>query len=137
MYDAITRRHDLFHTLPSLVQKMFDEVEPRQAGFHAPVDLLETESEVRLLVEVPGLDRESLKVTLESGVLTVAGEKKQPQLAEGMQYRGERRFGSFERTFRVSKRVDSARIEARFADGLLEIVMPKTPEAQPRKIEVK
>lgn len=137
MYDAITARHDLFHTLPRIVQRMFDEIEPRAAGPHVPVDLVETDTEVRLLLEVPGLDRESLKVTLENGLLTVAGEKKQPQVTEDAQYRGERRFGPFERRFRVSNRVDQARIEAKYADGVLEVLMPKTADAQARRIEVK
>lgn len=138
MFDRIARNSDLF-SLPQLVQHFFDEAETRQAGaIVPPVDVLETDTEVKLVLEVAGLDRASMRVTFENGVLTVAGEKNQrltPQ--QGAYFRGERRFGRFHRSFNVPTRVDANKIEAKYADGLLEITMPKAVEAQPRKIEIK
>jgi len=132
--------NDLF-ALPHLVQKMLDDTEaPRAAtpDLVPPVDVLETDSEVKLVLEVAGLDRASLNVTLENGVLSVSGEKQQRlQPQERDHFHGERRFGKFARTFKVPTRIDAGRIEARYTDGVVEIVMPKTPEAQPRRIEIK
>ena len=132
--------NDLF-TLPQIVQRFFEDVEatPRAAQhITPPVDVLENDTEVRLVLEVAGLDRESLKVTFENQVLSVSGEKNNRLTPpEGAYFRGERRFGKFNRQFTVPTRVDASKIEAKYADGLLEIAMPKTPESQPRKIEVK
>jgi HSP20 family protein len=134
---SLSTHNELFHGLPHLIQRMFDDADPRPATFPLPVDVVETVGEVRLVAEIPGMDRASLEVTLENGVLTVSGEKKAPALPDGAQYRGERRYGTFERQFRISNRIDSTKIEARYNDGVLEVVMPKSAEAQPRKIEIK
>lgn len=141
MFERNARSVNSLFALPHIVEKMLADIEPTPrpaAEFVPPVDVVENETEVRLVLEVPGLDRASMQVTLENGVLTVAGDKVQKlERKDGSYYRTERRFGKFNRTFRLSERVDSAKIEARYNDGLLEIVMPKTPEAQPRKIEIK
>ena len=142
MFERISRtgHSDLF-SLPQIVQKMFEDVEPsaRNSGaINPPVDILENDTEVKLVLEVAGLDRESMKVTFENSVLTVAGEKNQKlTAAEGAYFRGERRFGRFHRSFTVPTRVDASKIEAAYADGLLTITMPKSVEALPRKIEIK
>lgn len=141
MFERIPRpgHSDLF-SLPQIMQRMFEDVEPsaRSAAINPPVDILENDTEVRLVLEVAGLDRESMKVTFENHVLTVSGEKNQKLTPpEGAYFRGERRFGRFHRAFTVPTRVDASKIEATYTDGLLSIVMPKTAEAQPRKIEIK
>jgi HSP20 family protein len=138
MFDRfITARNDDLFALPHLVKRML-EAEPQAAGINAPVDVLENDTEVRLTLEMPGLDRESLKVTVESGVLSISGEKKAGiEVGESDYFRGERRFGKFARNFTVPSRVDATNIAAKYVDGVLEVTMPKVPAAQPRKIEVK
>lgn len=142
MFDLITRNghHDLF-SLPRIVQQILDEAHPAPRpgiGLSVPVDVLETDAEVRLVLEVAGLDRESMKVTLQNNVLTLAGEKqRRTETPEGACFRGERRFGKFSRSFTLPTRVEADRIEARYSDGVLEVVCPKTPEARPRQIEIR
>lgn len=132
-----SRSDDLF-AFPHLVKRML-EAEPQSAGvLNAPVDVHETDTDVRLTLEMPGLDRESLEVTFEAGVLSISGAKKPAvEVGERDYFRGERRFGKFARTFTVSNRVDASQIVAKYTDGVLEITMAKVPAAQPRKIEVK
>ena len=140
MYDLIrahNRSNDLF-TLPNLINRLFEEGSRTQASLTPAVDILETDGAIKLVFEVPGLDKQSLSVTFENSTLSVSGEKKpQGEVPENAYFSGERRFGKFARAFTIPVRVDPNGIAAKYQDGLLEVVLPKAAEAQPRKIEVK
>jgi HSP20 family protein len=142
MFDLIrnsSRTPDLF-ALPDIVSRFLE----LDGGLHRtglpllpPIDVLETDTEIRLMVECAGLDRESLSVTYEGSTLTVSGEKKSPwEGSQDARYNRERRFGKFSRSFTVPLRVDSTKISATYSDGILEIVLPKAQEAQPQRIQI-
>ena len=104
------------------------------------VDFVEHGDAFEMTAEMPGLDEKNVEVKVANGVLTVKGEKteEKEEKERGFHLR-ERRFGTFERSFRVSDTVDLDKIEASFRQGVLTVKMPKTAEAQKavKKIEVK
>lgn len=104
-----------------------------------PVDIRESESELTVALEIPGVAPEHIQLTTENGVLTVSGEKTEER-KEGEQHQYhlvERSYGSFSRSFRMPKNLDESKIEAHFTNGVLTIRIPKAALPQPRKIEVK
>jgi HSP20 family protein len=101
------------------------------------VDLAETESEVIVKAELPGLTDKDIDITLSDDTLTIQGEKKQDSEEKGKHYhRVERRYGSFKRCVTLPSPVDAKGVAARFENGVLEITLPKAEEAKPKKIEI-
>ena len=121
------------------------EAEPLWRGATAwgtapAVDIVEKDKAYELTAELPGLDETMIEVKFAQGVLTIKGEKKEEKEEKRKDYYlSERRFGAFERSFRVPSGVDGDKIEASFKKGVLTVILPKTPEAQKqlKKIEVK
>lgn len=112
--------------------------ETRKAAWHPHVDVIENDAAYLIQVELPGVAKEAVELTLEKQVLTLKGEKALPALDEGVtRHLHERASGPFERTFRFPNAVEAEGVEAAFHNGLLTITVNKTPEAQPRKIEIK
>lgn len=111
---------------------------PLAGAWLPPVDITENAEGVTLVAELPGVQPDDVKVTYENGVLTLRGEKKQAaESTTATAHRYERVFGTFERSFRLGTPVDPSRIDARFAHGVLTVVVPKAEEARPREIVVK
>jgi HSP20 family protein len=102
------------------------------------VDITEKDDEYLVKVELPGVEKNDVQITLESNILTVKGEKKQEKEEKGENYhRMERSYGSFQRSFTLPTTVKSDKIDASFKDGVLSIRLPKSEEAKPKLIEVK
>jgi len=109
-------------------------------GKSPAADVTETEKGYEIIAELPGLDESNVDVKFADGTLTIKGEKKEEKEEKKKDYYvSERRFGSFQRSFRVPKGVDADKIEASFKNGVLTVTMPKTQEAQKaeKKIAVK
>jgi len=123
------------------VDRVFDRFFQQPAGTQVlwmpAVDVRETNDEVHVTAELPGMKSEDVTVTLENGVLSVSGEKKQ-ELQEGKEdanyYLFERRYGRFERSFTLPRTVNADQITARFEDGILTITLPKAENAKPRRV---
>ena len=110
------------------------------AGWCPVVDVHETEDQLILQAELPGLKTDDVSLSVENGVLTISGEKKQEveEGKEGTEYHlVERRYGHFERRFTLPRSVDPQRVGADFTDGILRITLPKAETAKPRRIEIK
>lgn len=102
-----------------------------------PVDIFEDHDGLKMVAELPGVRPEDVKLSIENGVLTIRGEKKQVAEEESERvHRYERSYGAFERTFTLPTTVDADRIEARFENGLLTVRLPKVEKAKPREIAV-
>lgn len=101
-------------------------------------DVVETEREIRVITEMPGLKRDNIEIDVENNVLTVRGEKREERTEgeEGRFHLAERRYGTFTRSFVLPRDVDSERIDARFEDGVLTVIIPKSERARRRRIEV-
>jgi HSP20 family protein len=101
-------------------------------------NLAETESEFEVTVELPGVDRGDVHVELRHGDLWITGEKKEEKEEKGkMFHRVERRGGRFQRVIPLPGTVEEEKIEATYEDGILRIRLPKSEEAQPKRIEIK
>lgn len=102
------------------------------------VDIRETEDSLKLLVDLPGLQKEDVNITLENNVLTIAGERKlENEQRNDTYHRLERSYGAFTRSFTLAPTVQSDRVDAAFHDGVLEITLPKVEESKPRRISIK
>jgi HSP20 family protein len=100
-------------------------------------DIRETEQAYTLVVELPGLTRQDVEISIEGDVLQVQGHKAEEKEDAGATYRvSERRFGRFERSFPLPKDVDRSAIDANFQDGLLKITLPKTGEAAEQRSKI-
>lgn len=102
------------------------------------VDIAETEKEFVIKAEIPEVKKEDVKVTVENGILTIRGERKQEKEEKGKKFhRIERNYGSFTRSFTLPENVDAANIKAAFKDGMLDLHICKIAEAKPKSIDVK
>ena len=102
------------------------------------VDIEETEQNYVIRVELPGLDKDKVKVVVENGVLTLSGERDLERKVEGKTFhRVERSHGTFSRSFTLAEDVDSESVVANFKDGLLEIQVAKHEKTLPKSIEVR
>jgi HSP20 family protein len=119
------------------LRRVFTEASVRGSWTPA-VDIVEKDDGIHIMADLPGFKAEDVDVTVEDGVLTVRGERRFEEAAEGETYhRVERSYGMFERTFSLPNSVDPARIEATFEGGEMKIVLPKREESKPRSIKVK
>ena len=95
------------------------------------VDFVERNDAYEVHVDLPGMDEKDVEVKVAGGVLTIKGEKHEETEEKKKDFHlRERRFGSFERAFRVPETVDGEKIEATFKKGVLTVMLPKTIEAQ-------
>lgn len=102
------------------------------------VDISETTAEFVIQAEIPEVRKEDVKVSLEHGVLTVQGMRRQEAEEKGKKYhRIERSYGSFVRSFSLPDLVDDTKVQAVFKDGILTLHLPKSEKAKPKAIEVK
>jgi HSP20 family protein len=102
-------------------------------------DVVETENEIRVVVEMPGVSSDAIQVDIENNLLTVSGEK-QEERTEGDErsiwHLTERRYGQFSRSFVLPRDVDSDAIRANFENGILNVTIPKSERARRRRIDV-
>ena len=143
-WHPVTNLADEVITMQREIDRMFDRFrggvseENALAAWSPVVDIVEEENQYIVRAELPGVDKADVKITVESNQLTIRGEKKQEEEKEGRNYhRVERSYGSFYRSFSLPTTVNSGKIEAAFADGVLTVSIPKAEEAKPKAIEVK
>lgn len=125
------------------VDRLFDDVlswgRRRVEALVPPVDIVEDDDRLTISIDLPGLTREDVDVTVNDGVLTVRGERTLEVRKDDPRrfHRIERSYGSFSRSLALPPNVESDKIEATFRDGVLTLTLPKTEAAKPRKIEVR
>lgn len=131
----------------SLVDRMFNDgsvsgLANRQAtdssehSWIPPVDIIETDNAFVATVDLPGLTKESIDLSLEDNVLTLSGQRHSEQSDDAKVRRVERAFGTFSRTFTLPRGVDGSKVSANFENGVLSLTLPKSEVAQSRKIEI-
>jgi HSP20 family protein len=101
------------------------------------VELVENEGEFVLTAEIPGMAKGDVDINVEDNVLTLKGEKKfeRDEEKDEMHIR-EREYGAFTRAFTLPRNVDAAKIRAEYRDGVVEIHLPKAPNAKGRQIKI-
>lgn len=128
--------------LPSF-RRMADPEGWSDSGFNfaAPaIDFSEDEKTYHLTAELPGLSEKDINVTISDDLLTITGEKREEKEQKDKNYHySERRFGSYRRAVQLPQHIDRNKIEASFKNGVLDVTLPKSPDAmqRQRKIEVK
>jgi HSP20 family protein len=108
-------------------------------NWYPEVDIEETENDYIVSLDLPGMKKDDVKISFHDDILTISGEKKVEKKEEdnGNYHYFERRFGKFERSFRINSDIISDKIEATMKDGVLIVNLPKAEIAKPKQIEVK
>ena len=108
------------------------------ADWMPTVDISETEGEYLIKAELPEVRKEDVKVTVENGVLTLQGERRQEKEEKGKRFhRVERSYGSFVRSFTLPESVDESSVKAEYKDGVLNLHLPKSEKVKPKAFDVK
>ena len=115
----------------------FEDEELSTQAWMPRVDIYESPDSVELTLEVPGIPRESIRVTTADNRVTVSGERRLDHEDNRDGYhRVERSYGSFERSFTLPNNVDPTGVSAQYRDGLIVLTLPKRPESKPRQIDI-
>jgi HSP20 family protein len=131
LFDDLTRGG--FGTLPS----------PAQTNLMPSIDVTETDKEIEITAELPGLERKDIDISIEDDLLTIRGEKKVETKQEDQEDKdknyhvSERSYGVFYRVIQLPPGVDPSSIQAVMSKGVLKLTIPKPAKAEPKKIEVK
>ena len=111
---------------------------PTQSEFVPRFEVKETDDSLLVRADLPGVAESDLDITLDGDVLTVKGSRSKETKKEGeTYYLYERAYGSFERSFRLPDHANEAEIAATLTNGVLELAIPKRPEAKAKKIAIK
>lgn len=114
------------------------ECPPNASAYIPAMDILEHESQYTLLMDLPGVSLENVKIEMQEDRLVVSGTRNDEKAAEGVSiHRQERTVGAFSRTVRLPKQLDVDKIEATFDNGVLNVTLPKLAKPSPRTIEIK
>jgi len=101
------------------------------------VDIYETENEIMVKAELPGIDRKDIVLNLDNNVLTLKGERKfEKETRQENYHRIERSYGAFSRAFSIPAIVDEEKIRADYKDGILKIALPKKEQVKPKQIKI-
>ncbi|MBL7685066.1 MAG: Hsp20/alpha crystallin family protein [Deltaproteobacteria bacterium] len=118
-------------------QSYLEDAEGASASWVPSVDIFEDQESVKLHAELPGLKREDVKIQVKQNVLTLRGERKfESEKKKDNYHRIERRYGLFTRSFTLPNSVDESKIKASMKDGILEILIPKKPEAVEKEVSI-
>ncbi len=108
------------------------------AGWTPSCDIFETDNDIVVKAELPGVKKEDVKVSVDRNLLEVTGERKFSEETKRENYhRIESSYGQFSRSFTLPTAVDANKINAEFKDGILRVTLPKREDAKPKQIEVK
>src|SRR5947209_2800761 len=134
MQDRMNRMNRLF-------RESYSPEGPEEAltttGFAPPVDVYEDKHNIRLKIEVTGIDEKDIDVRIENNTLTVHGERKFEKEEKEENFRRiERQYGSFTRSFTLPNTVDAEHVQAHYDKGILNIQLAKKAEAKPKQIKV-
>lgn len=107
------------------------------AVFTPQVDIFETEKEITLLADIPGVNSDRLNIDLRDNILTITGDVEPVQSSSEEAVLVEYETGRFYRQFTLSEVIDQNKIDAKLGDGVLRLTLPKVEKATPRKIAIK
>jgi len=128
------------NVLQDRINKLFNEQsrgETASTRAWAPVvDIMETESDLVVRAELPGLKQEDIDIEVTSESLTLRGERKFDETAKDQYLRIERPYGAFQRSFTIGVPVQPDKVKATYTQGVLEVTIPKAEEAKPKKIQI-
>jgi HSP20 family protein len=139
-WPTFNRLTDLREEIDRLFESPFSELVRTPSvfsGWTPTIDLYEDQDNVLVKVELPGMTKETIEVTLHEGTLSISGERKTERKVEKADvYRSERFFGRFQRAISLPTPVAADKVKAEYKDGVLTVTLPKTEEAKPKQINV-
>ena len=140
MWPSLNRWASLRDDLDTLLELPFLTGTPQAqlfTGWTPALDLYQNNDNVVAVVELPGMRKEDIEISLHDGMLTIGGERKSENGANGENAtRTERFTGKFRRSITLPTRVDANKVNATYKDGILTVTLPKAEEAKPKQIQV-
>jgi len=156
----VRRERDPYRSIQQEMNRLFDEFFelPKGSPFGSPfglrslntfegfedftprLDVYETEKEINIRAELPGMEEKDIDISLHNNVLTISGKKESEEVEKGKSfYRRERSYGAFQRSIELPDEVDETKIEANYDKGILKVTVPKPAEAVSvaRRIKIK
>ena len=143
----------LFRYEPGVFDELFSRTAPVEWAFpelftrfavvdrandYPSVNIAEDKNGVHIVAELPGIPKEDVKLQLHDGTLTISGERKSPEEAKDSEVlRREIRYGSFSRTIQLPESIDTEKVTAEYANGVLRIALPKREAAKPKEISIR
>jgi len=135
--DMVTLRDRMNKLFEDMAASRGEERDLATSSWAPAVDIYETEGEVVLTAEIPGIEEKDIEIKVEDNTLTLRGERKfEKETKEENYHRIERAYGSFFRSFTLPGYVDQDKIEAEHENGILKVRMPKRAELKPRKVKI-
>jgi HSP20 family protein len=102
------------------------------------IDVVEEKEQYVLKADLPGINKEDIKVSVENGILTIEGERKtETEQKDKQVHRVERSYGRFVRSLNVGTNIDTSKIQASYKDGVLQLNVPKSEAVKPKSIDIK
>jgi HSP20 family protein len=121
------------------INKMFNDLFRRfDRSYEYPLmDIIDSKDNLVVYVEIPGVNKDDIKVKIHNDVLTISGERKEPELPEKANCLiREREFGKFMRSIRLPYPIEVSKVNAEYKDGILKIILPKKEEVKPKEIQI-
>jgi HSP20 family protein len=129
-------KDDLNSFLESPLSSSFGQSAQLHTGWSAALDLYQNNDNIVATVELPGMRKEKIKISLHDGTLTISGERRR-ETTNGEKAEGtERYMGAFRRSITLPTRVDANKVSATYVDGILTVTLPKAEEVKPKQIPV-
>ena len=126
--------HEVDHVLDDLFGGLA-EGKWTEGSWKPSVDISETANDILVRLEVPGISKEDVKVSVTDNLLTISGEKKKEWVEKDEEFhRSERYYGKFQRAFTLPKTIKSSDTKASYKDGILTVTIPKAEEVRPKEI---
>ena len=136
MSDLLDIRDEMNRIFDDFTRRPF-RIGLRESGWNPSVDIAETNEEIVVKAELPGMTKEDVNISITDNILTLKGEKKQEkEVKEENYHRIERSYGSFQRSFTLPVKIQHEKVKATFKDGVLNISIPKAEEVKPKQIEI-
>jgi HSP20 family protein len=133
MYVHCNKLNDSFD---AAVRTFFDNDWASQNEFPVRMDLIHGTAAFKIVAELPGMEKDHIKIMVENGILTISGERKRNEENANEMVRSERYYGSFSRSFTLPDSIDKSGISADYVNGLLEVTLPMKEEEKPKQIDI-
>jgi len=135
--DLVTAQRDFDRLFREAFSPQFGEAELSTRSWAPPVDIYETDNDIVLKAELPGVDPKDVEVRVEDNNLYLKGERRfEKEVKEQNYHRVERSYGSFARSFSLPSSISTDKVKAEYKDGMLTLTMPKREEAKPKTIKI-